>query len=401
MKLLYKAVTRDGKTVGGVIEAKDSNEAASFLRTKGLLPTSIIPKKEGGLSAFLPFLKKSSSKDLVFFTRQLSSMISSGLTLMQTLNILKEQVQNEAMKDIINGIILDVEEGKAFSEALSKFPEVFSPIYISLIKAAETSGLLDKVLLRLADNLEKQQKLKSTVKSALMYPIIVIIGMIIVMSIMMIFVIPQLSVLYENLGVPLPLPTRIIVGMSRFVTTFWPIILAFVVLIIFFYRRWRKTQAGQIFIDDLTLKLPVFGKLVNQSILTEFTRTFGLLIGTGTLVVQSLNQSSDVVGNSIYKNAINGVAKRVEKGLSVADAVASFSVFPPIVVQMVGIGEQTGKLDESLMRVSEYFEREVEQSVKNLTTAMEPFIMVVLGIGVAFLIISIITPIYNLTSSIQ
>ncbi|MBI3070392.1 MAG: type II secretion system F family protein, partial [Candidatus Levybacteria bacterium] len=282
MRLLYKAVTRDGKKVRGLIEAKDANEAASFLRSKELLPTHITQKTERGILSI--FTQKAKSSDLVFFTRQLSSMLASGLTLMQSLSILKDQVQNEAMIEIVSGIIIDIDEGKTFSAALAKYPKFFSQIYISLIKAGEASGLLDKVLLRLADNLEKQQKLKSTVKGALMYPSIVIAGIIAVMFIMMIFVIPQLNTLYKSLNIPLPLPTQIIVGLSNFTITFWPLVLGLIALLIFFYRRWRKTESGQLIFDDFVLKLPVFGKLIKQSILTEFARTFGLLVGTGTLV---------------------------------------------------------------------------------------------------------------------
>lgn len=399
MRLLYKAVTRDGKKVRGLIEAKDANEAASFLRSKELLPTHITQKTERGILSI--FTQKAKSSDLVFFTRQLSSMLASGLTLMQSLSILKDQVQNEAMIEIVSGIIIDIDEGKTFSAALAKYPKFFSQIYISLIKAGEASGLLDKVLLRLADNLEKQQKLKSTVKGALMYPSIVIAGIVAVMFIMMIFVIPQLNTLYKSLNIDLPLSTKIVVGISNFIIVFWPLVFGFFALLLFLFRRWRKTESGQLIFDDFVLKLPVFGKLIRQSILTEFARTFGLLVGTGTLVVEALNQTSDVAGNILYKNAIIGVSKRVEKGITIGDAMSVYSLFPPILVQTVRIGEQTGKLDESLMRVSEYFEREVEQSVKTLTTAMEPFIMIVLGLGVAFLVFSIITPIYSLVSSIQ
>lgn len=399
MRLLYKAVTRDGKIVRGLIEAKDQSEAASFLRAKELLPTHITQKNERGV--FSLFAQKAKSSDLVFFTRQLSSMLASGLTLTQSLSILKDQVQNEAMIEIVSGIIIDIDEGKTFSAALGKYPNFFSQIYASLIKAAETSGLLDKVLLRLADNLEKQQKLKSTIKGALMYPSIVIMGIIAVMFIMMIFVIPQLNELYKSLNVSLPLSTRIVVGISNFLIIFWPLVFGFLALLFFLFRRWRKTESGGLIFDDFMLKMPVFGKLIRQSILTEFARTFGLLVGTGTLVVEALNQTADVAGNILYKNAILGVSKRVEKGITIGDAMAAYSLFPPILVQTVRIGEQTGKLDESLMRVSEYFEREVEQSVKTLTTAMEPFIMIILGLGVAFLVFSIITPIYSLVSSIQ
>ncbi|RJQ37041.1 type II secretion system F family protein [Candidatus Microgenomates bacterium] len=401
MKLTYKAVDRGGKIIRGIIEAKDITEAAGHLRSKELLPISISSKYSDGMLGLSTLFNKFRSSDLVFFTRQLSSMLSSGLTLMQALNILKDQVQNPAVKDVVTDITSDIEGGKSLSGAISKYPDIFGPIYVSLIKAAETSGLLDKVLLRLSDNLEKEQKLKSAVKSALMYPAIVIIGMVIVVFIMMIFVIPQLSILYESLNVPMPMPTQIVIGISHFVVLFWPLIIGIGVISFIFYKRWSKTESGGLIVDEFKLKIPIFGKLSKQIILTEFTRTLGLLIGAGTLVVEALNQTSSIAGNRVYKNAILGSARRVEKGMTVGDSMMYSILFPPIVVQMARIGEQTGKLDESLLKVSEYYEREVDQTVKTLMTALEPIIMVVLGSGVAFLIISIITPIYNLTSAIK
>lgn len=400
MKLTYKATSRDGKISQGLIEAKDIQEAAGFLRNRDMLPIRIAPLEEKTLP-FLSSFKKTSSNDLVLFTRQLSSMLTSGLTLMQALTILKEQIENPTMKEIVTTTIQDVQEGKTLSSALQRYPAVFSPIYISLIRAAENSGFLDKVLLRLADNLEKDQKLKSTVRSALMYPIVIVSLMAIVMGVMMIFIVPQLTNLYKNLNIPLPITTQIIVSISNFTGTFWPLIIGMVVVGVFAFRRWSKTDSGKLIVDNLVLKLPVFGVLNQKKILTEFARTFGLLIGSGTLVVMSLTEAADISGNVMYRNAILDIAKRVEKGVSVGDAMGAYTIFPPILVQMVKIGEQTGKLDESLLKVSEYFEREVEQTVKTLTTAMEPFIMIVLGVSVAFLIISIVTPIYNLTSSIQ
>jgi type II secretory pathway component PulF len=400
MQYTYKATNADGKIIQGLIDANDTTTAATYLRSRQLYPISIAPKKVGGFLS-LSFSGKVSTTDVVFFTRQLSSMLASGLTLMQALTILKTQVQKEKLFIMMDGIIRDIEDGKTFSQAIEKYPEIFSPIYISLIKTAESSGLLDKVLLRLADNLEKEQKLRGTIKSAMMYPAIVVTGMIIIVIIMMIFVIPQLSTLYGNLGVPLPLPTLIIVGLSSFITTFWPVVIGVIVLLVFAYKRWKKSEAGALIIDTISLKLPIFGKLNNQMILTEFTRTLGLLVGSGTLVVDAFAQASGVTGNILYKNAIAGIARRVEKGVTIGDAMTAYPLFPQIIIQMVKIGEETGKLDESLLKVSEYFEREVDQTVKTLTTAMEPIIMIILGIGVAFLIISIITPIYSLTSAIQ
>nr|MBI5456085.1 type II secretion system F family protein [Candidatus Levybacteria bacterium] len=400
MKLRYKAATADGKLSQGLLDAKDIDGAAKYLREKNLIPITI-ERIDNKFWNNLPFLKKFSQADLVLFTRQLSSMLSSGLTLFRALEILKEQMQNPKMAEVVMSLINEVEEGKTLAQALEKHPQVFSPIYISIISAGEKSGLLDKVLLRLADNLEKQAKLRSTVKGALMYPVIVMILMVVVMSIMMIFVIPQLTVLYTNLNVELPLPTKIVVGLSNFMIAAWPLVLLGGAVVIIGFRKWAKTPDGKMLIDTTVLKLPVFGKLVTQTILAEFARTFGLLVGTGTLVVQALNETADTTGNILFKNAILGVAKQVEKGVTIGDSMSYYPLFPPLIIQLVKIGEQTGKIDDTLVKASEYFEREVDQTVKTLTTAMEPFIMVVLGIGVAFLIISVITPIYSLISSIQ
>ena len=401
MRLRYKAVTTEGKMLSGLIDAKEVIDAANYLRSKELLPIKIEKVSTSPVSQFISSFNKVKSQDIILFTRQLSSMLSSGLTLMKGLEILREQVENKALAEIIGGIITDIEGGKNLSSAISKYPDVFSPIYISLIKAGETSGLLDKVLLRLSDNLEKQSKLKSTIKSALMYPIIVIILMVVVMFVMMIFVIPQLSVLYKNLNLPLPLPTQIIVGLSAIVGTFWPLILIGAAIGYYLFRKWKKTDQGIFMVDSLVLKLPIFGVLIKETILTEFARTFGLLVGTGTLVVDALLQTADTAGNVNYKTAISALSKQVEKGISLGEAMSSNPLFPPMLIQLVKVGEQTGKVDETLMRASEYYEREVNQTVKTLTTAMEPFIMIVLGAGVAFLIISVITPIYSLISSIQ
>ncbi len=401
MKFIYKAASLDGKLIEGEMDARDKDEAAFFLKNKNYIPV-ILKEKSDKIFSLSSFMKKrQSTNDLVLFTRQLSSMLTAGLTLMQSLTILQEQLEDNSLSPIVNYLITQVSEGKSLAEAMAHYPKLFSPVYLSLIRAGETSGFLDKILDRLANNLEKSQKLRSTISSALLYPIIIVILMVVVMGLMMVFVIPQLTSLYANLGIDLPLPTRIVVGVSNFTINFWPLVIGVVVLIIFGYNRWMKTETGRLIRDQVVIKIPVFGRLVVLSLLTEFVRTLGLLIGAGTLVVESLQEGADVAGNLVYKNAILDIADRVEKGIGIGDAMSTYPIFPPIMVQMVRIGEQTGKLDESLLKVSEYFEREVETGVKGLTTAIEPFIMIILGIGVAFLIISVITPIYSLTSSIQ
>jgi len=328
-------------------------------------------------------------------------MITSGLTLIQAMNILKNQTQNAALEEVIEGIISDIEDGAMLSKALEKYPHVFSPIYIALIKTAEVSGLLDKVLTRLADNLEKNDKLVRTIRGALMYPVIVVIMMILVMVVMMIFVIPQLTVLYGDLNLPLPAATVFIISVSNFFIYDWYIAIALAALAFYYIRQWYNKPQGRKTVDKYVLKLPIFGRMISDSIMAEFSRTLSLMISSGSLVVESLLKSGDVVGNVLYKEEIGTVAKRVEKGISMGSAMETSTLFPPIIIEMVKIGEQTGKLDASLLKASDYFEREVEEKVKVMSTLLEPIIMVMLAIGVGFLIISIITPIYNLISNIS
>lgn len=400
MRLRYKAVTKDGKLSQGLLDAKDISETASYLRARGLIPITIT-RIDNQFWTELPFFNRVSNSDLIIFTRQLSSMLASGLTLMRALELLKEQMKSQAIGEIITSIIADVQEGKSLGGAIEKYPKVFSRIYVSIIKAGEKSGLLDRVLLRLADNLEKQSNLRSTIKSALMYPVIVVILMVGVIGIMMIFVMPQLASLYQSLNVPLPFTTMVVVGLSNFVVATWPFLIAGGVILFAFYRRWSSTTDGRLIVDSFKLKIPVFGKLMEQSILAEFSRTLGLLVGTGTLVVEALVETADTTGNVEYKNAIIAVSNQVEKGVGIGEAMSYYPLFPPLLIQLVEIGEQTGKVDETLAKASEYFEREVDEKVKTLTTAMEPFIMIILGVAVAFLIMSVITPIYSLISSIQ
>src|SRR5579872_317155 len=271
MKLNYKAVSQQGKTVQGVIEAKDIEEAAKYLRSKDLIPIRVIPRKDFQINLGI---FNASRKDLVFFTRQLSSMITAGLTLMQSLRTLESQMPQGKLKKVLVTVISDIEDGNSLAESLGQFPEIFNSTYLALIKAAETSGLLDKVLSRLADNLEKEQKIRSNVKGALLYPIIVVIGMVIVMAVMMIVVVPELTPIYTELNVQLPFQTRVVVALSDFTINYWYVVIAGVVGLYFLYKFWKRTENGILITSKLALILPVFGKLNHDTILTEVTRTF-------------------------------------------------------------------------------------------------------------------------------
>ncbi len=402
MKLYYKAVGQDGKTYRGFLDAKDLHEAAIYIRQRDLIPIVITQETNKSFFTLWKNTRQFSAKDLVFFTGQIASMLTAGLTLMQALQILKNEVQSPYKAEVIQKVIESVEEGKPFYVALSQYPRIFSEIYIMVVKSAEDSGLLDKVLLRLGESLEKQERLKSTVKAALFYPAIVITLMVGVVIVMMLFVIPSLTTFYKDFdNLSLPITTQIVIGISDFFVAFWYLIFGGFALFVYLFKKWYKTEQGRLLTDRLVLKIPIFGKLIRESVMVDFARTFGLLVGTGSLVVDALQKSADVIGNRLYKAAVLAVSTKVAKGVTIGNAMVSAPLFPSVLVEMVKIGEQTGKLDESLNRVSEYYEHEVDQTIKLLTTAMEPLIIIVLAVGVGFLLFAILTPLYNILSALQ
>jgi len=397
-KFEYKAKDKQGKTFKGIVEAIDQKQAVGILREKGLLVLSLKIKKENLANIIKGTLfRKISLTDKVNFTRQLATMLTAGLRVTEALEILENQT-SPAMAKIVEEIRRDIEEGKDLSSSLGRYPEVFDQVYIALVRAGESAGVLEKVLTRLADNLEKQKEFQGKIKSAMVYPIIIILGMVVVAGIMIIFVIPKMSTIYEEFQAQLPLPTRILLSISKFVALFWWLIGVAIVGFVIGVKTLLKNPAFRKQYDRILFKLPIFGNIRQKSILTEFTRTLGLLIGTGILIVEALKILRGSLGSSIYREAINQTAKEVEKGIPLASALASTGVFPFVLPQMISVGEETGKLDEILERISNYFQQESENAVKGLTSAMEPIIMIILGIGVAFLMISVIMPIYNLTS---
>ncbi|MCA9368872.1 type II secretion system F family protein, partial [Candidatus Woesebacteria bacterium] len=284
-----------------------------------------------------------------------------------------------------------------FASSLEKNKE-FSKVYIQLVRAGEAGGVLDEVLNRLAENMEKQKEFRAKTKGAMIYPIIVTIAMVVVGFIMMIFVIPKLTEMYKDFGAQLPLPTLVLIGISDFMVNFWYIVLGGMAAAFAVFSRWKKTPVGHLQWDSFVLKVPIFGILRQKTILTEFTRTLSLLLGSGISLLQALEIVTDGVENLVYQNALKEATKQVEKGVSLSQSISRYESFPPILQQMISVGEETGKLDDVLFKLSKYFEQEAEQAVKNLTAAMEPLIMVVLGVGVGAMVIAVIMPIYNLTS---
>lgn len=394
----YKAKTRDGEDQSGKIEAQDLDSAVATLRDKGLIVVKINPVREvGGITAISNFFGNVSLNDIVAFTRQLSTMISSGLPLTEALSILEIQ-SKPALSKIIGDILRDVQGGSTLSEAMAKHPKAFSGVYISLVNAGESAGALDEILARLAENLEKQKEFRAKTRGALVYPAIVTVGMILVAVLMMIFVVPELAEMYQDFDAELPLPTLILISASDFILDFWYIVLAILGAGFFGFHQWKATHRGAMAYDRFMLSLPVFGPLKTQILLAELTRTISLLVGAGISLVEALEIVDKVVDNLVYQRSLEMVMKEIKKGVPFSVALAREELFPPLFPNMVAVGEETGKMDDVLMKVSNYFEAEAEQQIKNLTTALEPLIMIVLGVGVGFLVISIIMPIYELTN---
>lgn len=394
----YKAKDKAGRLVTGEVEAASPSEAARLVHGKGLYVISIKPKIDSPLSIIKGFRERITPGDVSTFTRQLSTMINAGLPITEALLVLRSQ-SGGTMQKVVAQILADVEAGEPLSDAMAKHPKVFSRTYMALVKSGEVGGVMDAVLLRLADTLEKQQEFNGKVRGALIYPAIIVIGMLIVSLIMMIFVIPRLTSLYSEFNATLPLPTRILIGISNFAINYWFIVLALIGAGLYGLNLYRATKTGKRKIDELIFKIPVFGPLQRQVILTELTRTLSLMVGAGVPILEALNITSEVVGNTVIADALKDSARQVEKGFPIAFSFARHpDAFPFLLSQMVAVGEETGKMDEVLTKISHIYEVESDEKVKGLTAAIEPLVMVLLGLGVGFLVIAVILPIYNLTS---
>lgn len=395
----YTVKDKEGKSFSGTIEAATIGQSAAILRSRGWTPTSIVAKESTrSLAYWLKRIRGIPLAEKVNFTRQLATMVGAGLPLGQALEILARQTGNERMGEIIRGAVSDIQGGASLSASLGKHTEVFGSIYVNLIKAGEASGSLDKILLRLAETGEQEREFASSIKAALIYPVIILLSIVLVFVIMVVFVIPKLSSMYKDLGVELPLPTKILIAISGFFVHFWWLIIVLGGAAFFGFFYFKSTAFGQRKITELLFRVPIFGHLKKQADLVEFTRTLSLLVGGGIPILEALEIVSESMGNILYKEALTEASRQVERGISLSAPLRANPIFPPILPQMIVVGEETGKLDEVLLKVSAFFESEAAHAVKNLSAALEPAIMVVLGIMVGLLIFSIITPIYKMTS---
>lgn len=393
----YKAKEISGEDHNGEIESSDPKTAATILRKKGLIVTSVTLKPQSLLIRMEKILNRVSFSSLVNMTRQLATMVGAGLVLSEAIDILAEQESNKRLKKVLAEVSDGIKGGRTLAQALGAHQDIFPAVYINLVKSGESSGTLDKVLLKMADNLEKEREFKARIKNAMIYPIIVVCMMIGVMVLMMTFVVPRLVGLYSEATLELPLPTRILIAISFVFSSFWWLVLIILLAVVYFLRRWAKTVHGKIILDNIYLKIPIIGKLISTVTLTNFSRTFGLLITSGLPLLEAINIVADITNNSVFKKALKESYLGVERGLTLSSLLLP-PLFPSLVGQMIRVGEETGKVDAIFFKLAEYFESESDHMVKNLTVAIEPIILIILGIAVGFLVIAIILPIYQLTN---
>jgi type IV pilus assembly protein PilC len=395
---IYKARDFQGIDHKGSIDTIDPSRAARILSKKGLVVTSITEKKVSS-PLFERLFHRVSFDELVIATRQLSTMIDSGLVVSEAVDILVSQQTNPNFQKILESVSRDLKSGLDLASSLKKYPSVFPALYCSLVKAGEEAGNLDVILTEMANNLERDREFRSRVRGAMIYPLMIVSMMIVVAGIMMFFVVPRLTSLYTQSDIELPLPTKILIGTSDFMVNYWWLLLTVIIIVGIGFRKWIATPEGRYNFDIFLLKVPLVGRVIRGTALTNFTRTFGLLTTAGVPILDSITIVADVIGNTVYRKALLETRMGVERGLTMSAQLQMVGVFPSIVSQMYKVGEETGKMDKVSFKLADYFEAEADHLVKNLTVVIEPLILVVLGVGVAFLVLSIILPIYRLTTS--
>lgn len=395
----YTAINTTGRKVQGSVDSRTREIAISLLKNQGLTVIAISEKRESILD-FIMSIKGVPQAELVAFTRQFSTMISAGLPIARALEVLANQSENRGFKKIILDILRSIEGGSSLSSALGRYPDVFSRTYQSLVSAGESSGKMDVILKRLAETLEAQRELNSKLKAAMVYPVIVIVAMMVVFIILMVVVVPKLADMYKSMNVPLPFVTQAMISVSAFMVHYLIFVLGGVAGAFFLIRWFAKTTEGKFIMSELIFRAPVFGKINKMKDYAQFSRTLSLLISSAVPIVEALNIVSTIMSSNSLKMAVVDASKQVEKGNSLSNYFKTSKYFPTLLSQMSGVGEETGKMDEVLERVAIYYEGEVDNLIKGLSSALEPIILVMLGVMVGFLIVSIITPIYKIMTSI-
>lgn len=382
--------------MSGEIDAADQRAASDRLRVMKLALLAIEEQKEEPLLTRLnPFRAQVKNKEVVIFSRQLSTLVSAGVPLVQGLSILEAQA-SKLFQPVVAAIKADIEAGLSIADAMKKHPQVFSTLYVSMIRAGEVGGILDTILERLSAYLEQAEQLKSKIKAAMMYPVVLTTVALGVTVFLLIFVIPTFKNIFSGFGAELPLPTRIVIGLSDGLKSNFLYILPVFIGLFVGFQKFRKTSAGAEKIDTLMLQLPVFGELLKKVAIAKFTRTLGTLIKSGVPILQGLDTVAATAGNVVIEKAVLTCRESVKEGGKLADPLAKSGVFPAMVVQMIGVGEETGSLDTMLIRIADFYDQEVDTAVKGLTSMIEPIIIVVLGVIIGTIVIAMFLPMFEL-----
>jgi type IV pilus assembly protein PilC len=409
-KFSYTAVDARGKQANGFVEANDQNDAITQIRQLGFYPQRLDEAKEEEAAIGAdnkPLAKKGGgkvkSKILTIFTRQLATLIEAGLPLMRSLNTLAKQERNPVMRTTMAQLATAVESGGTFSEALAQHPRIFDKLYVNMVKAGELGGVLEIVLNRLAEFQEKSQKIKGKVMAAMIYPLVVLVIAGAILSFLLIFIVPKFQQIFQDAlpGQPLPSVTLFVIACSDLLVTRWYFVLGGIALLVFGYKTLASVPAGVVFLDQVALRIPVFGDLASKTSISRFARTLGTLISSGVPILQALNITRDTAGNVIVANAINKIHDSVKEGESVVGPMESSSIFPPMVTSMVQVGEETGQLPDMLVKVADVYEAEVDNVVTGLTSILEPIMIVMLAVIVGTIVIALFMPMVGLITGMS
>jgi len=397
---VWKGRSPSGEILAGEYETDNKQELVNYLRKRKIIITSL-KEKSKSMNIDLPFLAaKVGVKDLGIFTRQFSTMINAGLPLVQCLNILSSQLEKPVFKKTVSTVMEDVEGGATLAEALGKH-KVFSQLYVNMVEAGEAGGILDKILDRLAAYLEKAEALTRKVKAAMMYPAVVFFVAMGATVFMLMFIIPTFAKMFTDFGGDLPLPTKVVMWLSDFLRTKWWLLAGGITAAVIVFKRFHATDVGKLKVDQFMLKTPVLGPVIRKSAIARFTRTLGTLISSGVPILNGLDITARTAGNKVVEKAVFAVRESISQGNTIADPLKASGVFPPMVTQMIGVGEQTGALDEMLDKIANFYDDEVDTAVDTLTSVIEPLMIVVMGVLVGGMLIAMYLPMFKLISVVS
>jgi len=387
-----------GDILTGELDVASKDDVLAYLHRQKMIPVSV---REKSKQLNFTFGTGVATRDIVIFTRQFATMINSGLPLVQSLDILAEQTENPALRKTIQDVLYDVESGHTLADAMGKHPKIFTELFVNMVAAGEAGGILDTILLRLATFLEKNDALVRKIKGAMVYPAVIFSVAGICIVILLIFVIPTFQTMFASAGIPLPLPTRIVIGMSAFLQAYWWACGAGVIGAVVGIKQFYATSTGQLFIDRLMLSLPVLGDMQRKAAVARFTRTLGTLVSSGVSILEGLEITAKTAGNRVIHDAVMGSRASIAGGETIAGPLKESGVFPPMVVQMINVGEQTGGLDEMLTKIADFYDEEVDAAVETLLSAMEPIMIVVLGVVVGGMIVAMYLPIFDMINAVK